>query len=153
MPVSLNDHHCKKVGEKNTTLDWMENFLFSKNSPVTSTFPTSNMMFREKKHFCCQRGWQDMKSYQALTKLTSSWQVTGVYFPLRWLTVLIFQHMAAVHQSQQQMAIIHLSPLKAAPVAPSCPCLDKQSSLLPLHVHVLEWWFPYITHMRQMMLL
>lgn len=49
------------------------------------------------------------KSYQQLTELTSSWQVTGIYFPQWWLTVLIFQRAAAVHQSQQQMAIMHLS--------------------------------------------
>lgn len=75
-----------------------------------------------------------MKSYQPLTKLTRSWQLGC--FPRWWLIVLIFRHMVAVHQSQQQMAIMPfpiksmLQPLKGLAV-------DKQSSLWRLHAPVL----------------
>lgn len=114
LPVSVNDHHCTAVWvEKQISFDWTQNLAHSKKSPLAFTFSTNNMMFREEKHFhmCCQTGWQNIKkkSYQQLTELTSSWQVTGIYFPQWWLTVLIFQRAAAVHQSQQQMAIMHLS--------------------------------------------
>lgn len=69
-----------------------------------------------------------------------SWQVTGGCFPLWWLIVLIFWHMVAVHQSQQQMAIMPfpikgmLKPLKGLAV-------DKQFSLRRLHAPVLEYRF------------
>lgn len=93
-----------------TKLDVFQQFFI-----LLNMVSTRNMMWRKEDNFYI---WQNMRNYQPLNKLTSSWQVTGVYFPMWWLTVLIFQHMAAVHRSRQQRATMHFPPLKARKTQP-----------------------------------
>lgn len=116
-----------------------QNFAYSENSPVTFTVSTCNMMFKEQIYFHISDANVVGKIWKlpATDKLTSSWQVTGGCFPLWWLIVLIFQHMVAVHQSQQQMAIMPL-PIKGMLQPLKGLAVDKQSSLWRLHAPVLE---------------
>lgn len=75
-----------------------------------------NKMFRQEFVFffshilCCQGGWQNMRRCPPLTDTDQFLAGSRCLFPNMMTDCFNFpRHMAAMHQSQQQMAIKHLS--------------------------------------------
>lgn len=89
---------------------------------------------------CCQGGWQNMRRCPPLTDTDQFLAGSRCLFPNMMTDCFNFpRHTAAMHQSQQQMAIKHLSHQEGALQPRWSPAVDKQSSLWRLRVPVLEW--------------